>query len=705
MAKLLKRLRIFAWCVFVVGFLGAIAILFCCLFLGRDGNKGDIYLFSLLALECALSFGSMIVVFSFSFKIEHARHLADLKATDVVGNDIGAAYDFGQIGLIITDDKGNILWMNNLLLSRGINLVDSSINDLSPKLYEMIVDKKNTADSASFRYNRRFYSAKFIRDADLFILKDDTTYQDLLEFDEAHTPVIGYLSIDNYSDIPSMDEQDRTQTEGSISRIIFNYFNKYNCFIKSIRVDYYIIVMNRCDLEAMENEKFSVLKEFSSTFSDSANGHTKGQYGFGLTISLGFGFGYKSDFIQTNNLAKQALDVAMTRGGNQSVVAPFGENMIVFGGAAIESQQAASAVKIKTYARSFLIALERASNILIVPHINSDMDAIGACLAAYAITQSLQIKKKVRANIVYSDQNVDRSVDHAIRAILPDKNPNFFQDVFVSFAQADDLNGPDTLILVVDHNTPSQSIYPALYSGNEGCNIAVIDHHRKQSTSFQNTVFEHIDSSSSSTCELLALYIDSFPFSVKVPDYIATLMLSGIYLDTQNFKAKTRVSTYEAAIILARLKADEKAAIDFLKEDFDSFVIKSKILANLSSYSHGVLLAKAPGDIFVSSPLLAMSANDLTCVEDVDAAFCLGYTAEKTVYISARGNGRVNCEMLMLKMHGGGHFSQAATALENTTLEEAESQLRHILDQYLLDATAPKSDEENDEEEEKKEGN
>lgn len=700
MAGLLKKLRIFAWVVFVLGFLGALGILFCCIYYGREGANEDIYLYSLIGLESTLSLVTMIVIFIFSYKMGKARHQADLKATDVVGNDIGAAYDFGQIGLIITDDKGNILWLNNLLLSRGINLVDYSINELSPKLYELIIDKKAKSDSVSFRYNNRFYNAKFIRDADLFILKDDTTYQDLLEFNTSHTPVVGYLSVDNYSDIPSMDEQDRTETESSISRIIFGYFTKHNCMIKSIRVDYYLIILNRCDLEAMEAEKFPILNEFSQAFANT-DGKAKGQYGYGLTMSVGFAFGYKSDFNQTNNLAKQALDVAMTRGGNQCVVAPFGDNMVVFGGAALESQQAASSVKIKTYARSFLIALERASNILIVPHINADMDAMGACLAAYIICQSLPGKKKLRVNIIYSDQNVDHTVDHAIRAILPDSNPNYFQDVFVSFSQADELKGPDTLILVLDHNSPSQSIYPDLYYGTESSNIAIVDHHRKQPSSFQNTVFEHIDASSSSTCELLALYIDSFPFSVKVPDYVSTLMLSGIYLDTQNFKVKTRVSTYEAAIALTRLKADSKKAMDFLKEDFDGFVVKSKILANISSYSHDILLAKAPEDIFVNPPLLAISANELTGVEDVDAAFCLGYIKEKTVYISARGNGAINCELLMLKMNGGGHLSQAATTLENTTLTEAELKLRHILDQYLADASAKKPDEDDEDDDDK----
>ncbi|MCI2069250.1 MAG: DHH family phosphoesterase [Bacilli bacterium] len=687
MIEILKKMHRFIWLMFGLGFLGGMAILACWLLLPKDELHFTSYIIAAICLASLISLGGLIFCYVATYKIEKVRHLADLKATDIVGNDIGAAYDFGEIGLIITDDRGNIIWLNNLLLSRGINLVDYSINDLSPKLYEVMMDPSGKSDSCTFSYNNRFYAAKYIKDADLFILRDDTIYQNLLDFNKAHAPVIGFINVDNYADIHLTDDQERAATDSSIRDILFNYFSKYNCLIKAMKIDYYILLLTMDDLNKMINDKFPIVQNFADFFKKEGLGSGKEGYGAGLTCSLGFGYGDKSGFSQNNELAKSALDVAMSRGGNQCVVAPFGENMKVFGGGNSESQQATSMVKIKTYARSFLLALEKASNVLIVPHINADMDAIGACLGVYSICCGLRRKKQLIANIVYNNQNVERSADAAVRATLPDKNPNFFKDVFVSFSKADELKGPDTLIIAVDHNRPMQSIYPDLYKGGEGSKIAVIDHHRKQSDSFQDTVFEHIDSSSSSTCELIALYLDSYPFTINVPDYIATLMLSGIYLDTQNFKVKTRISTHEAAIVLSRLDADENKARDFLKENYESFIIKSKILANVVTYSYGVLIAKAPEDEFVNEALLANVGNELTEIEGVQAVFSLGHTEPNTVKISSRGNGKVNCELLMMKLGGGGHFSQAACAIKNVSVDEAEKELRHILDQYLKDAT------------------
>jgi c-di-AMP phosphodiesterase-like protein len=679
-SKLLKNLRRAAWILLALGFSGAIAILLCYLLIAKSDLNNEIYIVSALSLAASLSLISLIVTYVYTAKIEKTRHLADMKATDIVGNDIGVAYDFGQIGLIVTDDKGNILWLNNLLLDRGINLVDYSINELSPKLYELMMNSSENEGVCSFRYSNKYYDAKFIKEANLFVLKDTTDFESLVAYNAAHAAVIGYLNIDNYSDITVNDEMQRTQIEASIREAIIEYFRKYNTLLKPLKMDSYMLILTREDLKRMEeDDKFSIIMSFSKEFESQ-----------GLTCSLGFGYGYR-DFTQNNELASSSLDLAMSRGGNQCVVAPSGENMKFYGGGNTESSGTMSKVKIKTYARSFLMALERASNVLIVPHSNADMDAMGAALGVYAICHGLRRKSTLKANIVYNNQNVERGTDAALRSVLP---ASYFTDVFVSFAAADDLKSKDTLIVAVDHSRPMISIYPDLYKGGDATNIAVIDHHRKVDDSFKHTIFEHIDSASSSTCELLALYLGVMPFKVNMPSEIATLMLSGIYLDTQNFKTKTRILTHEAAIILTRMEGQEDEARDFLKEDYESFVIKSKILANVDTYSYGVLIAKADEGEFVNPALLASVCNELTGIEGVQAAFGIGHTNSNDVYISARGNGKVNCEMLMLKMNGGGHFSAAATQVKNSTVEQVDKELRHILDQYLKDASNLTDDEE-----------
>ena len=326
--------------------------------------------------------------------------------------------------------------------------------------------------------------------------------------------------------------------------------------------------------------------------------------------------------------------------------------------------------------------LAHASNVLIVPHMYADIDAIGAALGIYTLCHSAGVN--VDAKILYESEVVETCANTAVRSTLPNE---FLRENFINFKKANELKTKDTLIVVVDHNKPSLSIYPDLYSGSEN-NIVIIDHHRRQDDCFEDPIFEHIETSSSSTCELLALYFDALAKKINITPEIATMMLSGIYLDTDNFKVKTSIDTHEAAIILTRLGADEPKARDFLKESYESFDIKSKILANISTPMNGVIMAKADFEdkICVDSAMLATVCNELREVQGTRVAFAIGKTGENSVYVSSRGDGTVNCEFLMMKIGGGGHFSAAAASIKDKTIAEVETELKHVLKEYLSDA-------------------
>lgn len=666
MRGILIKLRVLSWAMFAFGVLGSIAVLGCSYYFTNVPK--NLYLIISVCLVAAFSLAQLFQTFFQTYKIEKIRHLSDLKASDIVGNDIGAAYDFGQLGLIVTDDKGTVLWLNNLLQDRGINIVDYNIKDLAPELYELIQDKHQT-QTCQFRHDNKYYDAKFIKEANLFIVKDTTNYESLVAFNEQHKTVIGYLNLDNYGDMPSNDELQRTEIEGSIRKTVIDYFRRFDCLLKPIRTDFYMLILTKEDLQKVIDDKFSIISDIAKEFEPQ-----------GLTCSLGFGYGFP-DYYHNNELASNSLDVALSRGGNQCVVAPFGENMLFYGGGNTESRSSTNKVRIKTFARSFITTLEHASNVIIVPHNMADMDAIGASLGVFSICMGL--KKPVPANIIYDNQAVERAADAAVRSTLP---TDYSTKVFVSFKDAINLKQKDTLIVVVDHNRPSISIYPDLYKGGTS-NIAIIDHHRKQDDSFKNPLFEHIDSSASSTCELLAEYIDALSFKINVSNEVATIMLSGIYLDTENFKVKTGILTHEAAIILSRLGADETKARDFLKEDYESFVVKSKIISTVETVSYGILIAKADDDEIVDQSMLASVCDSLRDIESTRACFAIGRISETSTFISSRGNGKVNCELLMMKMGGGGHFSSAAALLKDTNVAGAYDLLKHILDQYLKDAT------------------
>ena len=677
MKKIIQSIRIRSWIIFAIGMIALIVLVFLNIYV-EEPIEG-LYFILAVSLLTIFSVHQLVLSYYESFKIINLRYLSSLKAMDIVGNDIAVAYDFGEIGLIVVDAEGTILWMNDLLHDRGFNFVDYKIGEVAPELEEIFEKGEETC---TFRFEKKYYSAKYVKEARLFVLKDITNYESLIEYNKAHAMVIGYVNLDNYAEMLTNNDLEKTEIDGLVRKDIIDYFNRFNCLIKPIRKDYYMVILSSEEFSKMIDDEFSIIKTISSNYNKQS-----------LTCSLGFGYG-RDQVVKNNDLALSALDVSLSRGGNQCVVAPFGESMKFYGGGNSESRGSSNKVKIKIYASSFVTAVKHASNVIIVPHANADMDAIGACLGVYSICKS--ISSKVTANIVFDNQSVEPAADAAVRATL---DKSFFTDVFVSFADANDLKEENTLIVAVDHNRPSLSIYPDLYKGTKN-NFAVIDHHRILDEKFDHPLFSHIDSSSSSTSEILAMYIDTLPFKVDISPAIATIMLSGIYLDTENFRVKTHILTHEAAIVLIRLNASESQAREFLKENYEQFVIKSKILSNLETYKYGVIIARSDEDEIVNSSLLASVCNELKGIELTKVCFGVGKISPDTIYISSRGNGKVNCELLMQKLGGGGHFSAAASVLKDMTIDQAIDKLKFVIREYLDSATQNEVVDEYEEEEE-----
>lgn len=59
---------------------------------------------------------------------------------------------------------------------------------------------------------------------------------------------------------------------------------------------------------------------------------------------------------------------------------------------------------------------------------------------------------------------------------------------------------------------------------------------------------------------------------------------------------------------------------------------------------------------------------------NINAAFVITKRTDGLIGISARSTGTINVQIIMESL-GGGHFTNAATQLENTTVEETKQKL------------------------------
>ena len=188
----------------------------------------------------------------------------------------------------------------------------------------------------------------------------------------------------------------------AIQKSLVDYAKKYNLLLKKFKTDSYLFVCEHYNYEKLLDDKFSILKTVRDISKE-----TKSEAE--LTISIGIALGIK-EYSRLYEFASSALDVALSRGGNQCAISNYGENLKFFGGQT-EAKVSKNAVKYRVNASALYTHMEDATNVYVMGHGTADFDAIGACLGIYAIGQSLKVKVK----IIYDEANVETQTRNAFK--------------------------------------------------------------------------------------------------------------------------------------------------------------------------------------------------------------------------------------------------------------------------------------------------
>lgn len=612
-----------------------------------------------LAIIC---FNTIFYWFS-SRTIENLKLRTELKSADVIGTDIQEAYNFGKIGLAVTDGNKNVIWINEFLTDMDFDVVDCKIDEISSDLLKLS-SSDYEEETVKIIYKKHNYEVKFIESANLYIFKDITDYESIFNYSKNQAPVVGYILFDNFQDVSSAKKETSFNDLTSASRkLVTEYLKKYKALTKRLRADMYMFICSMENYEEMQKDNFSIVDKVRDLEED------------GFTLSVGIAYGFP-DYTKLGELASNAIDVALSRGGDQSVIAPFSENMIFIGGKT-ESKASRNKVKIRTLSQSLITLMQHSSNVLVMGHIYADMDAIGAALGVKALADFA----KVECKIIYDDQLVENKTRRALKTLY---STDEFKSMTIGFKAANEYINENTLVVAVDFNNPSQAMNKNIIT--EKTKLAVIDHHRRADNFFPSVLINGIDSSASSASELIAEYIAFNPSTIALNDKAATMMLAGILLDTNYYRNKTNIGTYEASTILKQHGANNEAADDFLKQDYEEYVLINRIMSNASTPFYGVLVCTADDEDIIDRTILAIAAREAVSIRGVNASFVIGRSSEKSIRISARSDGTVNCQFLMEKLNGGGHFNAAASEFQNETITSVYEKLIHILDEYLQDA-------------------
>jgi len=491
---------------------------------------------------------------------------------------------------------------------------------------------------------------------------DETALLKLREEEESRRLAAGLLYLDNYEEaMESVDDVRRPLLTAMIDRKIVRYFDGMQAIMKKLEKDKYFFVMERRHLRELYETQFDILEQVKTVNIGNE---------MRITLSIGIGDG-GATYAQCYDFARQAIDMALGRGGDQAVVKD-GENIHYFGGKT-NSKEKTTRVKARVKAHAFRELIENKDRLLIMGHKLMDIDSLGAAVGIWRIAATMGKE----AHIVSS------AVNNAIRPMLARfQNGDYPEDMFIPEEKALQLLDEGTVLVVVDTNRPSMVEGPRLLDAAK--TIVVLDHHRQSQDSIRNAQLSYVETYASSACEMVAEVVQYISDEVKIRAVEADAMYAGIVIDTHNFQNQTGVRTFEAAAFLRRNGADVTRVRKLFREKLDDYRAKSEAIHNAEIYREHFALSFCDSEGLESPTVVgAQAANDLLDVIGVKASI-VATTFREKVFLSARAIDEVNVQVMMEKLGGGGHRTIAGAQLANMTQEEAMNQVKQVIDEMLL---------------------
>ena len=162
-------------------------------------------------------------------------------------------------------------------------------------------------------------------------------------------------------------------------------------------------------------------------------------------------------------------------------------------------------------------------------------------------------------------------------------------------------------------------------------------------------------------------------------------MLAGMMLDTKNFTSGAGMQTFSAVHYLYSRGAHANAVRMLFTESMSNLFTACDIDSRTRTYREKIALTWLSVDHAATEEdniAVAKAADKLMTIDGIEASFAL-LRADDTVTISARSHDKINVQVIMQRLGGGGHYDMAGTRMTHTTLESACQQLKDVLDEYM----------------------
>lgn len=578
----------------------------------------------------------------------------------------------------LLDNQGKILWLNNSLGAIvGKDNYRKNISTVIPELSKIQIEPGKNLQECNVAIGNRIYKVFTEKidmsdspvDVNILIAGASSDLYAIYFIDETEITacrkelhderfVAALIYIDNYDEaLESIDEVRRSLLIALVDRKINKYITAGEGIVRKLEKDKYFVVMRYKFLEKLKEERFAILEEVKSV-----------NIGNDMAVTLSIGIGaMNGSFLKNYEMARAAIDLALGRGGDQTVVRDG--NKVTYYGGKSNSLEKNTRVRARVKAHALRELLEGTDNVIIMGHKISDVDAVGAAVGIYTAARIFSKK----AHIVLNDLTT---------SLLPiidlyKNSQEYSPDLFVKSEEALAKVGSNTLLVVVDVNRANYTECPELIGKCR--QTVVIDHHRQADDQIENATLSYVEPYASSACEMVAEILQYICDNIKIKSIEADTLYAGIVIDTNNFTNKAGARTFEAAAFLRRNGADIVRVRKLLRGDMNEYKAKAETVRHAEVYKHYALSVCPSSGLQSPTIVGAQAANELLNITGIKASIVFTYYND-TIYLSARSIDEVNVQLIMERLGGGGHMTIAGAQLKDMSLEDAITLVKKTID-------------------------
>lgn len=543
--------------------------------------------------------------------------------------------------IIILETDGNVIWRSSKFNKEFANVgINSYIDDIAKEIKMDIENQDTTQIDKQISIEDKIYhvignfvkikqknTKKTSKYMTILYFVDVTEKQEILKKYEQSKLCVGIIMVDNYEEVIQRVQPEETpQIMAKIEKELYDWANDVQGIMIKKERDTFVFIFEQKFLDKMKEEKFAILDKIKEI---------RNEENLQITLSIAISNEGNTNYEKYQS-ATDAMDIALGRGGDQTVI-KTDRKYVFFGGRAQELEKRTK-VKARVVAHALEELIQDASNVIIMGHLNGDIDSMGSSLGLYRFAKTLGKDAYVVNN------TTGLSLNSFIETL---QKQDEYKEILVDKSKAQSLITEDSVLIITDTHKKSYVEVPELLDKTE--KIVIVDHHRRGTDYIENAMLTFHEAYASSAAELVTEIIEYGTNNVQLKQIEAESLYAGIMVDTKNFTFKTGVRTFEAAAYLRKYGIDIIKIKKWFQSDLESYSVIADIVKRAEIINDTIGISEYEEKDKNANLICAKAADELLTISNITASFVIGNLGDK-ICISGRSIGDINVQIILEKL-------------------------------------------------------